>query len=992
MPMTISETAWMELSGRLRGELDRSLLARMLYSQDASLYQEMPLGVVRPFDAEDLAVIARFAHEHRVPLIPRAGGTSLAGQCVGDGLVVDTTRHMNWIRRLDAEKREAEVEPGVVQDDLNDAAAPYGLCFAPDTSTSRQAAIGGMIGNNSCGAYSILHGTTRDHVLSLDAILADGSRVCFGPLTPSEFVARRRLDTLEGRIYRGICEILDRHRDAILNDFPHPSVSRRNMGYALDELARQQPWTPSGPPFNLVPLICGSEGTLAMVAAATVRLVTRPRARHLVCAHFADVDAAARAVAAILELRPAAVELMDGALLEATRHNREHARNRFWVVGSPGAVLAIEIHDETEEEAERRAQEIVAHLRRQGHGVAWPILGERDLPRVWALRKAGLGLLTGIPGDHKPVTAIEDTAVAVEHLPDYLRDIRALLSRHGCDCVYYGHASVGVIHLRPMLNLKDPFDFEKFKRILDETADIVRKYRGSLSGEHGDGRLRSAHLRRMFSPEIYALLEQVKDLFDPLGVLNPGKIVRPVSPTAALRVGSVGREPETVFDWSRTKGFLRAVEACNGAGFCRQSAGRGGMCPTYMATGEEAETTRARANVLRLLLTDPNPEETWTSPELWTVLGTCVSCKACATECPSSVDLARIKAEALHHRMEAQGSSVRDRLFAWYALGARLARFAPDWFSRTSNLCWVKHALGIAPERSLPPFARRTFSSWFQHRARGGLSKEASPRRAVALFVDEFIEYMEPDVGAAAVEVMEAFGWRVIPICGLESGRSHISKGFLDAARRRMTAAVARLAALAREGCAIVGLEPSALLGFRDEAPDLVPTSYRAEAEAVRAAARLFPEWVAEQTIEKNTSEIAFGPLSASEMLVHGHCHQKALGAPNALRTALERIPDLRIQELPTACCGMAGAFGYEREHYALSMRMGELILFPAIRAHPEALICADGLSCRHQIADGTGRRARHSAEWLRESLRAARESLGRVDMDKVDRELKRSD
>jgi FAD/FMN-containing dehydrogenase/Fe-S oxidoreductase len=949
----------------------------MLYSQDASLYQERPLGVVRPRDANDLVSLARFSEAHGIPLIPRAGGTSLAGQCVGAGLIVDVSRHMNRLLRLDAQRREADVEPGVIQDDLNDAAAPYGLCFAPDTSTSRQAAIGGMIGNNSCGAFSILHGSTRDHVLALDVVLADGSPVHLGPLSDAELEAKRRLNTLEGRIYRGIAELLSSHRQAILADFPKPAVRRRNMGYALDELARRQPWQADGAPFSLVPLICGSEGTLALIAGATVRLVPRPRARRLVCAHFADVDAAAAAVGVVLEERPAAVELMDGTLLEATRHNREQARNRFWVEGAPGAVLAIEIHAEEEREAEARATELAGRLRAAGHGYAWPILGERDLPQVWALRKAGLGLLTGIPGDLKPVTAIEDTAVAVEDLPAYLRDIRALLSRHDCECVFYGHASVGVIHLRPMLNLRDAGDLEKFTRILEETADLVRRYGGSLSGEHGDGRLRSAYLSRMFSPGVYALLERIKGLFDPHGLLNPRKIVRPVSPVEALRVGPGTPlvEPKTMFDWSRTKGFVRAVEACNGSAFCRQGAGRGGMCPAFMATGEEAATTRARANVLRQWFHGPAPERTWTAPEVWAVLDTCVSCKACATECPSSVDMARIKAEVLHRRIRRRGASPRDALFAFYALGARLACVAPSQASWLTNRRWVKRMLGIAPERTLPPFAARTFSSWFRRRAHPAI---ASARGEVALFVDEFTEYMEPEVGAAALEVIEAFGWRVRPVIGLESGRSHISKGFLRTARRHMTAAVRRLAVEARGGRLIVGLEPSALLGLRDEAPDLVRREYRADAEAVRAAARLFPEWVAERAAEGDAAGVVFGPLPAPTMLVHGHCHQKAIGKPNVLRVALELIPGLRIEELPTACCGMAGAFGYEREHYALSMRMGEQVLFPALRRRPDALVCADGLSCRHQIADGTGRRARHSAAWLRDALRAAATSSDR--------------
>ena len=950
--------------------MDESRLARWLYSQDASLYQETPRGVARPRDADDLERLVRVTAETGLPLIPRAGGTSLAGQCVGDGLVVDVSRHMNRILALDPEGRRAVVEPGVVQDDLNDATAPHGLLFAPDTSTSRQAAIGGMIGNNSCGAYSVLHGTTRDHVIELDAVLADGSRVRFGAMPDAEFEARQRLDSAEGRIYRVIAEVIGPNREAIEREFPKPAVRRRNMGYALDALAAQSPWTPGGPPMNLVSLICGSEGTLCLVAGATVRLVPRPRCRALLCAHFTDVDAAARATRVILEHAPAAVELMDGALLAATRQNRAQARNRFWVQGAPGAVLAIELHDEDPGALARRGTALAERLTRERLGYAWPWIAENDIARVWALRKAGLGLLQGVPGDAKPVTAIEDTAVAAEDLADYLRDIRELMRRHGCDCVYYGHASVGVIHLRPMLNLKDRRDFEIFQRLLEETADLVKRYRGSLCGEHGDGRLRSACLTRMFSPAMLALMERIKDAFDPDGRLNPGKIVRAVSPDLALRAnpGAAAREPATVFDWSRTLGFVRAVEACNGAGFCRQSPGRGGMCPTYMATREEADSTRGRANVLRHALTDCAPGRVWRDPDLWAVLDRCLSCKACATECPSNVDLARMKAEALHQRMQGCGAPLRSRVFGYYARFARLALVAPGLATALANWAPVKRALGIAPERRLPPFARQSFSAWFRAHAR---EARDGARGAVALFVDEFVEYSEPEVGIAAVEVMEAAGWRVEAVRGLDSARALISKGFLDAARRRLESAVARLAPAAIRGLAIVGLEPSAALGFRDEAPDLVSAGYRDAARVVRGAVRLFPEWIAEQRAAGAFASDVFRPLpDGATMLIHGHCHQKALGSPGALRAALSLIPQLSLIELPTACCGMAGAFGYEREHYALSMQVGETLLFPAIRRQPKALLCADGTSCRRQILDGTGRRARHSAEWLRAALR----------------------
>ncbi len=960
--------AW-ELGERIEGEVDLTTLARRMYRQDASLYEEIPLGVARPRSTADLVALVRFAAEKRLALIPRGGGTSLAGQCVGRGLVVDVSRHLARIRALDPRARNARVEPGVVQDDLNDAAAPHGLHFAPDTSTSRQAAIGGMIGNNSGGAYSILHGMTRDHVRELELVLGDGSVVRAGPLDAAELAAKRKLETLEGHIYRTVFAIVDRNREAILAASPKPGVRRRNAGYALDRLARSRPWNPDGPPFSLADLVCGSEGTLALVASALVRLAPRPERRLLLCAHFATLHEACRAARTAVQHAPAAVELMDGILLGATRGNRAQAANRFWMEGAPGAVLAIEFHGRAEEDLAPRAARLEAALRAEGLGYAFPRIAEADIPRVWELRKAGLGLLTGIPGDRKPVIGIEDTAVAVEDLPDYVRDLTALLERHDCRCAAYGHASVGLLHIRPMLNLKDPKEYATFQSVMEEIVPLVRRYRGSLSGEHGDGRLRAPLLRRMFPPEMLAWMGEVKAAFDPAGLFNPGKIVDPAPLTEGLRWTPASRTPEfpTVFDWSRTAGFVRAAEACNGVGLCRQGPGRGAMCPTYMATGEESHTTRARANVLRQLLTAEDPERAWTDPDLAAVLDTCISCKACATECPSSVDLARMKAEVLQMRHDRLGAPLRARLFGHYARYARLARLAPRLASWLIDRRAAKRALGIAPRRRIPPYAPRTFGARFEARARA--RPAAADRPAVVLLNDEFTHYTEPEVGLAAVEVLEALGFRVLLPPVLDTGRTQISKGFLRAARDRVAHAVGTLAPWAEQGLAIVGVEPSALLTFRDEAPDLVPPALRARAGRVRDRCRLFEEFVLDATAADPALRARWKPLDGVEVLLHGHCHQKALSGMSPTVAALGLIPGLRAHALPTACCGMAGSFGYEAEHYELSMRIGEQLLFPAIRAAPDAWICAAGTSCRHQVRDGTGRDALHPAQVLARAL-----------------------
>lgn len=955
------------LAERLGGDLDLSPLARRLYSQDASIYEQRPLGVARPRDADDCAALVRAAAEHGFSLIPRAGGTSLAGQCVGPGLVVEVTRHMNRIGTIDAAARTARVGPGVVQDDLNDAAAPQNLMFAPDTSTSKQAGIGGMIGNNSCGAFSVRFGTTRDHVDALDVILADGSAARLGPLDGPALDAKMHEDSPDGRLTRAVFDLVDHHRALILERSPKPSVRRRNAGYALDALATGRPWNPAGPPFNLARLLCGSEGTLALVTAADVRLVPRPAARRLVCVHFTSVDQACRATVPALVHHPAAVELLDGALLAATGHHPAQAPNRFWIEGEPGGVLAVELWADDEAAADRAAADLVADLRTRGLGFAHPIIPAARMARVWALRKAGLGLLTGIPGDAKPVTAIEDIGVAPEDLADFVVEMEALMERLDCSCVYYGHASVGLLHYRPMLNLKDPADLHTFERLCAEVVPIVRRFRGSLSGEHGDGRLRAPFLREALTPELYDLCVQVKRIFDPRGILNPGKIVDPAPLTADLRTSPATPIPEiaTEFDWSRTVGFVRAAEACNGAGVCRQSAGRGLMCPTYMATGDESHTTRARANLLRQSLTSGAPDAASTDPELASVMDTCLSCKGCKPECPSGVDLARMKAEWLQKRNDRKGPSIRSLAMGFYATAARAARIAPALVSRISNSAATKRLLGIAPQRTVPPYARRTLAEW----ARDRQPPRPAVRGEVLLVNDEFTNYGEPEIGIAAIEVLEAAGWGVRLTHGLESGRTQISKGFLRAARRRIARAVETLAPEAERGTWILGLEPSAILTLCDESPDLVPPALRAKALKVAERCILFDDFIAREADAGSLDGLAFGRLPEGEVLFHGHCHQKAIAGTAGTRRALALIPELKLTELGTACCGMAGSFGYEREHYDLSMKIANQVLLPAIRARPDALVCAPGTSCRQQIRDGAGRRAWHTAELLHQSL-----------------------
>ncbi len=953
------------LGSRIDGEVLTDRLSRMLYATDASPYEKLPLGIVRPRHRDDCIALVRHAARHLVPLIPRAAGTSLAGQCVGDGLVVDVSRHMTETVDIDGATRRARVQPGVILEDLNDALKPRGLRFAPDTSTANRCMIAGMIGNNACGAYSILHGTTRDHVVDIEAVLADGTLARFGRLDAAALEAKRRLPTLEGQIYREVFEIIDEHRDLILERYPRPEVLRRNTGYALDVLARGRPWDAQGPPFNLARLLCGSEGTLALVTEATLGLVPRAVARVLVCAHFDTIEAAMRGTLVAVRHAPAAVELLDRRILDETRHHLEQRENRFWIEGDPEAVLLVELQGDDPGDLEARARTLIADYRVQGLGYAFPVLDPPASDRVWDLRKAGLGLLMNRPGPRKAVTVIEDTAVRVVDLPDYVRRMQALMERHGTRCVYYGHASVGLLHFRPELDLGNPQDRERFRAIAREVADLVSEYGGSLSGEHGDGRLRAPFVERMLGAEAYALLRRVKSAFDPDGIFNPHKVLDAPPIDRDLRAVPRRGVLPGYFEWREDGGLLGAALRCNGSGNCRKRAGRGTMCPSYMATLEERHTTRGRANVFRQFLAQPEGHAGLSDEHLGAVLDLCLMCKGCKSECPASVDMARMKSEFLQHYHDRHGLPLRARVIDAFGRIQRLAAYLPGIAGRVMNDRRVKALIGLAAARTLPVPAQETFGRWFAHHRP---SDGAGERDLILLLTDAYTEYLEPHIGIAAVEVLERAGFLVAPIRGVESGRAQLSQGLLRKARRLLDAAVERLYPAAARGNIVLGLEPSEILTFRDEAPALVSPGLREKARVLAGRARLFEEFVAEAAQRFETLQFDREPR---RILVHGHCHAKALSGMRPLLKTLAIVPGTHIEVIPSGCCGMAGAFGYESEHYELSMQIGELVLFPAIRqASADTLIVANGTSCRHQIQDGVRRHALHPAEVLRMALR----------------------
>ncbi len=969
-----------QLAARLTGELHFDATMRTLYATDASEYQELPVAVALPKTEIDLRELIAFAGRHHTGLIPRTAGTSLAGQVVGSGLVVDVGRHLNTIISLDAAGRRVRVQPGVVRNELNLHLKPHGLFFTPETSTANRAMIGGMVGNNSCGANSIVFGTTREHVVSIRGFLSDGTEVTFGPLTPEEFTQKcAGPDTLETKIYRTVCDLLGeaKNRQLIRDHYPKPTVTRRNTGYALDRLMECNAFDPaSEKPFNLCQLLTGSEGTLFFGVEYELNVEPLPPPGALMCAHFATIQDSLHATLIAMRHRPFGCELIDRHILECTKVNLEQAKNRFFVQGDPGAVLVVEIRHQDRAVIEATMKTLESELRTAGLGYAYPVLWGDDASKVWDLRRAGQGLVSNVVGDAKPRENVEDTAVAVEDLPAYIAEFDGLMrGKYGIACIYYAHAGAGELHTRPLFNLKTREGLKMFRDIATDVAALVKKYRGSLSGEHGDGRLRGEFIKFMVGDECYAMMRRVKETFDPHGLFNPGKIIDTPPMDTSLRHGPDHSTPDypTVFNFSATQGVLRATEKCNGVGECRKTHLMGGtMCPSFMATRNERDTTRARANILRQVLTHaPNDTNPWNSDEVASVMDLCLSCKGCKSECPSNVDVARLKAEWQQHYNDANGVPFRSRLIANYATTMKWASKVPRLYNAlvtyyaTNRL--IKHLAGFAPQRSLPTLHTTTLATW--HAKHANPPSLAYPNGRVHLFCDEFTNYSDTPVGIKAVQLLNKLGYEVVIPEHVESGRAHFSKGLVRDAQKFAIRNVELLKDVVTTGAPLIGLEPSAILGFRDEYPDLVPDHLLAAAQALAKNALLIDEFIAREADAGRINRAAF-KSGTRTIKLHGHCHQKALSSLNPTVKMLELPAGHKVSLIPSGCCGMAGSFGYEAEHFALSQQIGELVLFPAVRAATEdALIAAPGTSCRHQIKDATGRIALHPVEILHAAL-----------------------
>ena len=945
-------------------------LHRRIYTTDASVYRIIPHAVAYPKDSKEIKELIYYAQKNNFTLIPRAAGTSLGGQCVGEGIIVDISKHFTKILELDAKNKTIKVQPGVIRDQLNDYLKPHGLFFSPNTSTSNRCTIGGMVGNNSSGTTSIQYGVTRDKVLALKTLLSDGSEVTFEDISKADINNKIKENTLEGEIYKKLYKELSvkKIQDEIRNEFPKESIHRRNNGYAIDTLLNTSLFSTSTSNFNISKLLSGSEGTLAFTTEITLQLdILPPKHSIVIGAHFNTMPEALKAVVVSMKHNLYMCELMDKIILDQTKNNRTQIVNRTFIEGDPEALLLLEVSSESEVSVNELADLLIADLQKNKMGYAFPKLKGKDINKATNLRAAGLGLLGSIIGDNKSVACIEDTAVALEDLPQYIDDFNEIMQAYKQEFVYYAHAGAGELHLRPILNLKKLKDVKLFQEITKKTAQLVKKYKGSLSGEHGDGIVRASFLPYMIGEKNYELLKEIKYTFDPENIFNKGKIIDSLPMTENLRYTPDRKEPkiDTIYDFTDNLGILRATEKCNGSGDCRKLQSSGGtMCPSYKATRNEKDTTRARANTLREFLTHSDKPNRFNHKELYDVFDLCLSCKACASECPSNVDIATLKAEFLYQYQKENGIPFRSKLFANNASLNKLGSIFPSLTNSLLNSKSVKKLVGIAEERSIPNLAKTTFAKWLK-KQKPNLD---ATKGELLLFIDEYTNFYDVNTGQDAYNLLTGLGYKVKTISHPESGRAYISKGLLDKAKEIANENINIFKNLISVNLPLVGIEPSTILSFKDEYIRLADN----QKDAKKIAQYTY-------TIESFfLREIQNGVLTTNDFSditldinIHGHCHQKSIDGMDASFAMLNLPKNFNANLLETSCCGMAGSFGYEKEHYELSMQVGEDSLFPTLRnIDQSSIIVAAGTSCRHQIFDGTQRNSLHPVSVLKMALK----------------------
>ena len=966
-----------ELSQSFEGEIFTDTKMRLIYATDASAYREKPKIVAIPYNNKGVKQIIEYAHENKLSIIPRGAGTSLSGQVVGAGIIVDISKHFRNILEINTPKSYVRVQSRVILSELNQELAKHNLFFGPETSSANRCTIAGMVGNNACGLHSLIYGSTRDHILSVKTILSDGSEVEFKELTKDELTSKLKLQTLEGEIYRNIYEILSNpnNQKNIRKEFPDKSIPRRNTGYALDILLDTEPFSNSTNKFNLSKLIAGSEGTLSFITEITLNLIKLPpKEKAIICVHFHTLEESFKANLIALKYKPGAIELMDKNILDCTKDNINQRKNRFFIEGEPQAILMIEFARETKAEINEIAINLEKEMFDAGYGYKFPVIWGDDTKKVWDLRKSGLGVLSNIPGDAKPVSVVEDTAINVEKLPDYLSDFNKIMEHYNLKCVYHAHIGTGELHLRPLLNLKKQTDVELFRTVALEIAKLVKKYNGSLSGEHGDGRLRGEFIPLILGKQNYQLLKQIKQTWDRDNIFNPGKITDTPPMNTSLRYKPEQKIPEinTIFDFSETNGILRATEKCTGSGDCRKTEKIGGtMCPSYMATRDEQNSTRTRANILREYLTNSTKINKFNHKEIYQVMDLCLSCKACKSECPSGVDMTKLKAEFLQHYYEANHIPIRTLLVANITKINKIASFAPSianlFFKKSFLSKFIMKIIGFSPQRQMPLLQKTTLKKWYKQHNNSKLSNK---QKKVYLFNDEFTNYNDSDIGIKAILLLEQIGYKVVIPKHIESGRIYLSKGLLKKAKKIINTNIEFLKGKINSDTPLIGIEPSAILSFRDEYLYLVEKKLKNEAKIISENTFTIDEFLSKE-IRSGKKISKYFTDAPQKIKFHGHCQQKSIANTGTVRDMLSIPKNYTVEEIPSGCCGMAGSFGYEREHYELSMKIGNQILFPEIRNTSEQIIIvASGTSCREQINDGTGVIASHPVEILYDAIK----------------------
>ncbi len=954
-----------------------SNLIKKIYATDASVYQVEPKGVAIPKSIKDIKRLIHFAHKMKTGLITRAAGTSLAGQVVGDGIVVEISSDLSKIISLNKKEKYAWIEPGIIRDDLNKQINHANLFFGPETSTSNRALLGGMLGNNSCGLHSIVWGNVRDHLLETRAYLSDGSEIHTHPLSNEEFYKKTTLNSLEGKIYKELHRLLNNEaiKELVEKKFPKKSIKRRNTGYAIDALLEMQPFNPNGKPFNLSALITGSEGTLAIVHSMKVNLLDLPENEvALVCVHCTSLNEALLANLIALECNPTASELVDDFILSFTEGHPQFKDDRSFIVGKPAAMLMVEFRSNGINELYQKIEGFVQKLKEKSISYAYPTLFQDDINKGWNIRKAGLGLIRNLIGDEQPVNLIEDCAVDPQDLPNYVTEIESLLKKHQVKAAFYAHAGAGELHIEPFINLKSESGVQLFRTILAETVEILKKYQGSLSGEHGDGRLRGEFIPALMGKEVYQIFKEIKHLFDPHHILNPGKIVDtpPMDQELRFKISSENKvTPKLFYHYGAIKTPLALAEKCSGSGDCKKSHLSGGtMCPSFMANLDEKDSTRARANVFRQVMTQSNTD--YSNSELNEVLDLCLSCKACQTECPSGVDMSKIKAEVLQQKYLETGVPFRTQMIGQFYLTQKIAsKVAPLYnffasFPPTSVL--MKTIMGFAWKRSLPKVHFTSLIQWFQTYTKK-IDQDKFPNGSVFLLADEFSNYNDVTIGQKTILLLNELGYGVKIPQNVISGRSFISKGMLKEAQKIANDNVLFLKDLIHEGAPLIGIEPSAILTFRDEIPNLVNPELREEADRIKPFCLLLDEFIAQEIKRKAILKSQF-TLESKKIMLHGHCHQKAIAGLTCTRIALTLPSNYEVELIPSGCCGMAGSFGYEKKNYNFSMQIANLVLFPKILASKGSkTVACNGTSCRHQISDGIEHDSFHTAEILYDAL-----------------------